>query len=451
MSRLPHPTAPTLVRVASLLLALASGGCAAAGTGGTAPPPVAVSWSAASTAGGMATAVQQGCRRGPGDRMACIERTLVAMIDQAGIGRTMEVLDTLVVRDASVRENAHALAHGLGISAYRSPGTLAETFAACPPSQMSGCYHGVIQGYFLASGRDGSPVGTPELDALCAPHVESPFLFFQCAHGMGHGLMALHGNDLPAALEACDLASEESVRSSCYGGVFMENIVLVTHPHHTAAGHAGHAGSPAGGAGTGHDHAGHAGHGAAAAHDHGAAAGPARPAWRPLDRTRPLYPCTEVDERYHEACYTMQSSAILFFNGGDVAATARACEQAPPAMVAVCIASLGRDVTALAAQDHRRSIELCARTRGVAGGQAEGWCLGAVAENLVNLAADPDEGLRFCRAVPGAENKRVCYRSVGGSIGALEPGEAERARRCGTAEEGFAAACREGAGVSPSS
>ena len=51
--------------------------------------------------------------------------------------------------------------------------------------------------------------------------------------------MAVHENHLPMSLEACDAASEDFIRESCYGGVFMENIVQVTHPHHTAAGHAG--------------------------------------------------------------------------------------------------------------------------------------------------------------------------------------------------------------------
>jgi hypothetical protein len=409
---------------------------------GSSPGPAPAEWTADSPAAEVAAWAWQGCAGAAGGRIACVERTLTALIDQAGIGKSMEVLDTLVVQRGAVRENAHALAHGLGISAYRSPETLAATFAACPPSQMSGCYHGVVQGYFLSLLRQGREVGAAELDGMCAPHRASPFLHFQCAHGMGHGLMALHGNHLPTALQACDLASDAAVRESCYGGAFMENIVLVTHPHHTAEGHAGTQGGHGAAAGEhdGHDgHDAHAGHGAHAAMDHGP--------WRALDRSRPLYPCTEVDARYHGACYNMQSSAILFFNGGDVRATARACEQAPAAMVPVCIGSLGRDVTALAAQDHARSIELCARTAGTAGGKGETWCLTAVAQNLVNLAADPEEGLRFCRAVADPGQKRECYRVVGESIATLVADPTARAERCARSETGFADACRAGAGV----
>lgn len=419
-------------RAASAALACAVAASCAPAAPAAGPAPMA--WEAESPAAGIATWTWDGC----GGRMACVERTLTALIDQAGIGKSMEVLDTLVVRSVAVRENAHALAHGLGISAYRSPETLAATFADCPPSQMSGCYHGVIQGYFLAVQRQGGAVGTAEMDALCAPHRESAFLFFQCVHGMGHGLMALHGNHLPMALEACDQASDGYVRETCYAGAFMENVVQVTHPHHTAAGHAGT---------MGHGGDEHAGHGAAPADEHAGHGGMDHGEWQALDRARPLYPCTAVDARYHAACYTMQSSAILYFNGGDVAATARACEGAPEAMVGICIASLGRDVTALAGQDHGRSIALCARTAGAAGGRAETWCLNSVAQNLVNLAADPDEGLRFCRAVAGDEKKRECYRTVGEFIATLVGDPAERAERCRAAEPAFAAVCRGGAGA----
>jgi hypothetical protein len=173
--------------------------------------------------------------------------------------------------------------------------------------------------------------------------------------------------------------------------------------------------------------------------------------WRPLDRSDPLYPCNAVAQKYQESCYTMQSSAILFFNGGDVQATARACEGAPAAFVNTCFASLGRDVTALASQNHQRSLELCGRAGGLAQGRGELWCMLGVVQNLVNLAADPDEGMRFCRAVRTAAQKGDCYRVVGESIATLVAGTAQRGQSCQSAEPEFVAACRRGAGIGASS
>ncbi|HEX2079260.1 MAG TPA: hypothetical protein VHG08_16155 [Longimicrobium sp.] len=426
-----------------------------------AAPAAPPAWTAQSQAGEISRWIRRECGSPFRSKQPCVERNLVGLIDRVGIGRTMEVLDTLVNVDGDVRQNAHALAHGLGIAAYRTPETLAETFEGCPPTQMSGCYHGVVQGYFLSLARQGRIAGQAELDTMCEAHRDKPFLFFQCAHGMGHGLMAVHDNHVPMSLQACDQATDDFVREMCYGGVFMENIVRITHPHHTAEGHAGTQGaSPDGG------HAGHGGgqqaQGAHDAHgDHGAGgqaqagahghAGMEHGEWKALDRADPLYPCNAVAQKYQEQCYTLQSSAILYFNGGDVLATGRACEQAPPAMVPVCFLSLGRDVTALAAQNHQRSLELCGRAAGLAGGRGDLWCTIGVAQNLVNLAADPDEGLRFCRAVRTAAHKRDCYRVVGESISILVADTARRHETCQAAEPDFVAVCRRAAGVEPGS
>jgi hypothetical protein len=394
---------------------------------GPAPePPTALEpreWTAASPAPEIAAWVQAGCRRAPGGKDACVERALTTLLDQAGVAKSMEVLDTLAARDDKVRDDGHALAHGLGIYAYRSPETVSATFSGCPTSQMSGCFHGVIQGYFLDLGRQGREVGSPEMDALCAPHAGNEFIYFHCAHGMGHGLMALHQNHLPMALASCDLISVTFVRESCYGGAFMENVLQVTHPHHTAGGHAetqegAHASADA-----------HGGHGGAG------------------DRADPLYPCNAVDEKYQRECYGFQPSPMMFYNGGDVAATARLCGQAPEAFRATCFGSLGREITAWADQDHRRTLEMCGRIGDLDGGQARLLCEGGAVATLMNQTADAQDGIRFCHAVQGAEGKESCYRRVGAFTITLSGDVPTRERQCAAAEPEFVAVCRRGAEV----
>jgi hypothetical protein len=455
------PHRRTIRAALALCAALLAGACTPpAPTSG--PMPEAATrlepreWTAQSPAAEIAAWARQGCRRAPGGSDACLERTLVSLTEQAGITKSMEVLDTLATMDGTIRDNAHPLAHGLGISAYRSPETLAATFAGCPNSQMSGCYHGVIQGYFLDLDRQGKPIGRAELDALCEPHKAVMFVYFQCAHGMGHGLMAVHQNNVPMALEACDQAGDEFIRESCYGGVFMENIVGATEPHHTAGGHAStQAAHGDAASGDEHDADEHAGHGGAAPADehagHGAAGGAQamqHGEWKALDRNDWLYPCNAVADRYLTACYMMQTSAVMFFNYGDVGSTAQVCERAPEAYRQACFMSLGRDVTAWAAQEHARTIDLCRRAGNAAGGRGQPWCAAGAVQTLVNQSADPRDGIRFCRAVDGG-SKAECYRAVGGVIWALNEDEAARTRHCQTAEAEFVAACRLGAGLEP--
>jgi hypothetical protein len=439
--------------VLAACLALIAGACAPAAPDTTPAPPAPAAyrlppagWTAESPAGEIAAWAREGCRRAPGGSRACMERTLVGLIDQAGVDKSMEVLDTLLRADAEVRANGHELAHGMGMAAYRSPETMAAAFAACPATQGAGCNHGVVQGYFLALMRQGRLPGTAELDAACEPHRHNTFLYFHCAHALGHGLMAVHGNHVPGALEACDLATDVYVRDACYGGIFMENLVRVTQPHHTTEGHAETGGTHAsGGADVGHgEHGAHGGDasGGVPAIDHGE--------WRALDPDDWLYPCDAVAQKYQPSCYTMQTGAMLYFNAGNVASAGRACEKAPEAMVRICFGSLGRDVIALAGQDHQRSIDLCARVADQAGGRGEPWCMVGAVQNLMNLAADPDEGIRFCRRVAADGQKRDCYNAAGEIIYSLVAGQEGRGKACAAAEPRFVETCRYGARVAPS-
>ncbi|HEU0301173.1 MAG TPA: hypothetical protein VFR37_17035 [Longimicrobium sp.] len=392
-------------------------------------------WTPRSPATEIAAWARQGCARAEEGKQPCLERALVGLLDQAGVARTMEVLDTLAATDPEVFTNGHPLAHGLGISAYRSPETVAATFAACPTSQMSGCQHGVIQGYFLDAARQGRPIGRDQVDGLCAPHLSVYFVFYHCVHGMGHGLMAFYGNHLPSALAACGQASEETVRENCYGGAFMENVIGATHPHHSAGGHAQTQVDGHGAHGEAHGGAGHASR-------HGE--------WKALDPADPHYPCNTFDARYQDACYSMQPSAIMFHNGGDVAATARACDTAPADVRGTCFVSLGREITAFAVQDHGRTIEMCGRVGGAGGGRGALWCLLGAVGTLMNQSADPQDGIRFCRALQDAAFKRDCYRSVGELVAKLVSGTRARGERCEAAEPEFVLACRRGAGIEPS-
>ncbi|HST61317.1 MAG TPA: hypothetical protein VLK84_21615, partial [Longimicrobium sp.] len=267
---------------------------------------------------------------------------------------------------------------------------------------------------------------------------------------------------VPMALEACDLATRHSVRENCYSGVFMENVVNVTHPHHTAGGHAtvqsgeaadGHgdhgvaqpasAGAHAHGAPAQGGHDAHAGHGAAGAQamQHGE--------WVALNPDDLQYPCNVVGEKYRQSCYAMQTSAVMFFNNGDVAATAGMCERAQ-GFLSTCFMSLGRDITAWANRDHDRTREMCARVGEAAEGRARVWCAQGAVTTLVNYTADSGDGMRFCRGIAGAEAQRECYRMVGDAIALLRDSPDEQGRLCqAAAESEFVAACRRGAGLRP--
>ncbi len=412
-----------------------------------------------SFAGGAAAQTADGAPRCEnGDRVGArgcdAESYLMEVLEARGVTAAMEQLDVLVAGDADIRRDAHNYAHHIGIAAYTGEQDVGEVFSACTPAYQSGCYHGVIQSYFAAEvGGRGGELDPAMVNGLCREQREDAdqrWLLFQCAHGMGHGLVMVADRHLPTALEGCDLVQDAWERESCYGGAFMENIVHETAPHHAVGrpemaegGHEGHHGaheSPTHHAAPEHAAAEHHGHHAPGVSLSAAADRAPFPA---LDRDDPFYPCSALDERYAVSCYQMQTSAILYFNGYDVAATAATCATAPEGLRPVCFQSLGRDISSMTGQDHRRAADLCATSPD----PFEPWCHLGYAKNLVDLTADSADGLAYCRVLPEGESKRFCYVAIGEQIWVLADAIERREQLCRAAEGPYVAACRHGAGL----
>lgn len=402
---------------------------------------------AKSTPGEIAAWAGAECRQAEWEaRQSCLEGALVSAIAPAGVDRVMGALLELAAADEDIRREGHVFAHGIGIAAYQSPETVSRTFALCTADFQSGCYHGVIQGYFADGRGAGAGVTAEKLNALCAGYRDDAgerWISFQCGHGMGHGVMAVYRHHLFKALDACDLLEDERDRTACYGGAFMENVVNATHPHHTST-------TQSHGGGDHHASGGHGAHGGASGHasgpdEHGAAAAAEEAPFRALDPADPLYPCTAVKEHHRFACYQMQTSAILYNNDGDFREAARLCQTAPEEMVRVCFTSLGRDANAWGRGDRGRVIAYC----GAAPEAWRPWCVVGAVKNVVDVTAEAADGFELCRAVPRGGSKNACYRAVGEHITLLHPGHPARERVCAQAEYAYADECRRGANLLP--
>ena len=368
-------------------------------------------------------------------KQGCYEPLVLSLLSTAGVEGAMGLVDRLAELDTDVKRDGHVYAHAIGISAYQTPERAGEVFGRCTPAFQSGCYHGVIQAYFADVGAGGASLAEDAVVALCADQRNDPaehWLLFQCVHGMGHGLMMTYAHDLPRALEGCDLLPGPWEQDGCYGGAFMENIVNATMPHHPAAALAEHGGEESGAA---------VEHGAGG-HEHHAGT-ESQPPFRALDPAEPHYPCSVLGARYQQACYMMQTSAVLFANEQDFPATIEFCETAPEAVRSTCFVSLGRDISAYTLQDHRKAVDLCS----LAAPADQPWCHVGVVKNFVDLTADPADGLAYCRDVPAGEGREACYRAVGEQIANLQNEVEERRAWCRRAEEEYVGMCLRGAGV----
>ena len=383
-----------------------------------------------------AAAVLERCR--PLDfakKRDCYAAALDQRLAGGGPAPALQLLDRLAALDPDALRDGHFYAHRIGISALQSPAEVGRVFASCTPAYQSGCYHGVIQSYFIATQRDGGAVTTESADALCGDfRGKRSDLLFQCTHGLGHGLAIFHRHDLPKALISCDLLSRGPEREMCYAGAFMESLVNATDPHSVAAGETGETGPKAkpttAAADSGHGQ--HGDHGPA-----GAEGAPAGPAFRALDPADLHYPCSKLDSKYLIACYTIQTSVMLHHNGRDVGRTAAECGRAPETARATCFLSLGRDVSTIALNDRAEAVRLC----GLAEEAFRPDCHRGVVESIVNMNADPAEGIPYCRAVPERQSKRACYAAVGLQALVLPEGAAKREQACRLAEAELVGAC----------
>ena len=365
------------------------------------------------------------------EKPACYEEILFALVARDRVRLAMGALHLIGDADPEVRHNSHQYTHGIGITAYRPDKDIAEIFQSCTELYQSGCYHGVIQAYF----GQQAEVTEAQVRALCAAFTQAgadQWIRFQCVHGMGHGLTMYHAGHVPMALEGCDMLEQRWDQLSCYGGVFMENIVGTTEQQHHAQAAAGE-GAPAVG---GHDHMAGRDH---AGMDHGAgmAAAPPFPSRKAED---PYYPCSVVGPKYQDACYSMQSGLMLERTNRDFAATARLCSGAPERFRPTCYQSIGTNAAG-ESRDDGRALALC-----YLGEEAyQPWCVLGLVRNRVNVTARAADGLPVCAIVKGEGNRQKCYEALGLETAILMPAPASRAAFCDGLPADVRASCRFGA------
>jgi len=427
---------------ACTLLVIALTACAAAASGRGAIQEAPLPAGDGST---LATWIDELCGVDPRTRAECREAAVVRIAELRGIAPAMEAVAHLGAPDGE----GHVLTHMVGIRGFPLAETADEAFAACTPIHQSGCYHGVIQAYFgRLQATDGSEALTTErLDGLCAEYRGEGgdrWLLFQCVHGMGHGVMLVHDNHLPRALESCDLLTSSSEREGCYGGAFMENVMTVVAPHHDhvgeAAGHA-HTAHPQDAADEAHEHHQHHQHHGEHVHAH---PGHGEGGFPAIDAEDPHYPCSVLEARYQPACYDMQTSAMLHIFEGDIELTAAACRGAPDGVLrGICHRSLGRDINAISQGVHEESAALCA----LAAVPDRPSCHVGVVKNVIDVTAEPADGLAYCAQVPAGGESQACHRAIGEQAAMLMAYPGDRRNFCDRLEGEDRAACREGARV----
>lgn len=266
--------------------------------------------------------------------------------------------------EGGTSRDCHQEAHVLGRSAFESDGK--DAFASGDLSCHSGFYHGAMEGFLKINGTTNL---AQNISDICQGF-ETSFGKFECLHGVGHGLMAYKNYDLPEALKACDLLLETFDQTSCYGGVFMENIIIgqvqsIDGVHHTK--------------------------------------------WLSDD---PHFPCNALDPGNNTLqfqCYMMQTSRMLNIYSYDYQKVIEQCSLAVAPMIPVCFQSLGRDI---AGNVLRNPSEIVKNCNLVPETYRQNCFLGSL-NVIVDFWGDKMEGYphALCNLLSGNEQE-ICFRNL---------------------------------------
>ncbi len=294
--------------------------------------------------------------------------------------------------------SCHRIAHAIGAASLaRYRGNVARTFAEGSSSCFSGYYHGVLE-RALVTVRSNDPdrLGKVARGLCDDPDVlVSRWMAYQCYHGLGHGLMITTGYGLPTSLEACERIETFLDRTSCKGGVFMENI----------------------------------------SSSYGV-----KSRWTRDDD--PVYPCNAVDRNDKVTCYGMVTSRILRVDGLDWENAAEICAGVENDFVKTCFRSLGRDISGQTHRDPEEIVELCAVTRPYG---AESACISAAAMDMASNYTSGTQAAALCESSP-AEVRGECYFSVGAVMGRFTDMPVRQEGQCRrlSAEPEYVTRCIEG-------
>jgi mono/diheme cytochrome c family protein len=297
---------------------------------------------------------------------ACFEQAFGNLAYDEGPKAALDKLAELSTTNPTVEGDCHPIAHKIGAGGLlKYNGDVGKAFAAGNGTCGSGYYHGLLQ--WKLAGVKADQVGGVARTACESPDIKvNAFNYYQCNHGLGHGLMLYTAYDLPQALDFCHQLQTRLDSVECSGGVFMENQSS-SFGYHTT--------------------------------------------W--LSTKNLLYPCNSklVERRDKLYCYLLVTSHILPYVGGDWVKTADWCRKSDPGWVETCFESYGRDVSGAAVRDPARIRELCKMA-----GSGQQSCLYGAVRDILNNNSQDFGAKQLCESVAQRFRSR-CYFGIGSILG----------------------------------
>ena len=293
---------------------------------------------------------------------SCYEEFYQELVNNSDPKAAMIDLKTRYNYESYVKNECHQLAHVVGRAATAKYPTVDEAYIRGDSACWSGYYHGVIESVMYKIGS--SDIDFETLEGICqslANRKRYSFDHYNCVHGIGHGAMYINDNELFVSLSLCDKLEDNWDRSSCWGGVFMENIIADNKNHFTEY----------------------------------------------LKPDDPLYPCNAVKDSQKSTCYLMQTSYMLKLENGDFAKVFTLCNKVGEAYMDICYQSLGRDASGWTISDPVRTKNYCLLGLD---DRAQSNCVVGAVKDFISYHHSDVQAKNFCNSLN--ENlKSICLNT----------------------------------------
>jgi hypothetical protein len=302
--------------------------------------------------------------------LACQRHRYAAIVRRSGVNPAFAELKRGYRREGFLRAACHPIVHAIGHAAVDRYGSLAKAYARGDSFCSAGYFHGATERIIQKAGQDRLTARANRLCADLGGHGRRSIYHRNCAHGLGHGFMLVEAYDVRRSLLTCDALRDGWERRSCYGGVFMENVMSL---------------------------------------------GTTRRRRKYLRPDDPLYPCPALARRYREMCYQKQTGYALFVRDDDFSAVFELCGAVATAFRSACNRGLGTNVAVYHLKrlfrDRQRTARTAATCMAGPNGAARTDCLRGAVRALINYDHDVRRAKALCGAV-GSDTRRQCLRAV---------------------------------------
>jgi hypothetical protein len=301
------------------------------------------------------------CAGGQANNFDCFQKHFQTLVAAKGVAAAFVDIKDAYDKSQFVKGNCHQLVHVIGRAAGEKYKDVSQAYQQGDNFCWSGYYHGVMESVM---GQIGYDQIKPKINTICetvSKNQKYSFYHYNCVHGLGHGVMAVNNSELFDSLHVCDALNDSWERESCYGGVFMENIMDEINPLHYT---------------------------------------------KYLKKDDLMYPCDAVDTQYKQQCYLMQTSHALQDTGYDFNKVFGLCDNVDVDFRPTCYQSLGRDASGNTISDAERTRDICLMGRDF---DAKNNCLVGAVKDFISYFHSNAQGEKLCAVLQDTALRDSCY------------------------------------------